>query len=280
MKKFKKHSGASHRAGPRAGSRDQKPQNRQRNSLPDSRELPRGRVVVGIHAVTELLNVRPSKVSQVWLRDKYIDHPELSRLFDLSKSQKVRVELKNPAILDRIIASHQGILAFTEEQPELDWPALEKAETATLVALDEVEDPHNLGAIMRTAWLLGARGILIPEHRSAFLSPAVSKVAQGAAEHLPVESDNALPERLKRLKDHGFWVLGLSHKATQNLFELEIPKKVIWVLGSESSGLRKSVEGACDDLISIPQVAADASYNVSVAAAMALGETFRQRATL
>jgi 23S rRNA (guanosine2251-2'-O)-methyltransferase len=237
-------------------------------------------VVVGIHAVTELLNVRSRAVSQVWLRDKYIDHPELSRLFDLSKSQKVRVELKNPAVLDRVIASHQGVLAFTEEQPELDWPALEKAETATLVALDEVEDPHNLGAIMRTAWLLGARGILTPEHRSAFLSPAVSKVAQGAAEHLPVEPDNALPERLKRLKDHGFWVLGLSHKATQNLFELEIPKKVVWVLGSESSGLRKSVEGACDDLISIPQVAAEASYNVSVAAAMALAETFRQRATL
>jgi 23S rRNA (guanosine2251-2'-O)-methyltransferase len=270
MKKFKKPK-AHHRPGQRTESR---------NSPSDSRELPKGRIVVGIHAVTELLKVRPRAISQVWLRDKYIDHPELSRLFDLFKSQKVRVELKNPAVLDRIIASHQGILAFTEEQPELDWPALEKAETATLVALDEIEDPHNLGAIMRTAWLLGARGILTPERRSAFLSPAVSKVAQGAAEHLPVEPDNALPERLKRLKDHGFWVLGLSHKASQNLFELEIPKKVVWVLGSESSGLRKSVEGACDDLISIPQVAAEASYNVSVAAAMALGETFRQRATL
>jgi 23S rRNA (guanosine2251-2'-O)-methyltransferase len=279
MKKFKKPK-AHHRPGQRAESRERRPENRHRNGSPEARELPKGRIVVGIHAVTELLKVRPRAVSQVWLRDKYIDHPDLSRLFDFAKSQKVRVELKNPSVLDRIIASHQGILAFSEQQPEIDWPALEKAETATLVALDEVEDPHNLGAIMRTAWLLGARGILTPEHRSVDLAPAVSKVAQGAAEHVPVEPDNALPERLKRLKDHGFWILGLSHKATQNLFELEIPKKVVWVLGSESSGLRKSVEGACDDLISIPQAAADASYNVSVAAAMALGETFRQRIRL
>lgn len=238
---------------------------------------PKGRIVVGIHAVSELLHVRPRGVSAIWLREQYIEHPDLNRLFETAKQNRIRVELKNPAVLDRVIASHQGILAFTEEQPELDWTALERAETATLIALDEVEDPHNLGAIMRTAWLLGAEGILTPEHRSAFLSPAVSKVAQGAVEHLPVERDNALPERLKRLKEHGFWVLGLSHKATQSLYGFEVPRKVVWVLGSESSGMRKSVEGACDDLISIPQGEAEASYNVSVAAAIVLGETFRQR---
>lgn len=287
MKKFKKPDGRptrNDRSGGRGPQRSggQHPSRTGGHHRPQEHksEIPKGRVVVGIHAVTELLKVRPRGVSQLWLRDKYIDHPDLNELFETAKRQKVRVELKNPAILDRIIASHQGILAFTEEQPELDWAALEKAETATLIALDEVEDPHNLGAIMRTAWLLGARGILIPEHRSAYLTPAVSKVAQGAAEHLPVEADNALPERLKRLKDHGFWILGLSHKATQNLFALDIPKKVVWVLGSESSGLRKSVEGACDDLISIPQSEASASYNVSVAAAMALSETFRQRGNL
>jgi 23S rRNA (guanosine2251-2'-O)-methyltransferase len=168
-------------------------------------------------------------------------------------------------------------MAFTQDEPELDFAALEAAEEATLIALDEVEDPHNLGAILRTAWLLGVQGVLTPEHRSAHLSPAVSKVAQGAAEHVPVVRETALPERLKRLKEHGFWILGMSHKAKQDLFRLDIPKKVVWVLGSESSGLRKSVEGACDDLISIPQGVADASYNVSVAAALALGETFRQR---
>jgi len=268
MKKFKK-------PDPRKGGRGPRPPIRP--PVPSGVQPPRGRCVVGIHAVTELLKVRPKAIEQLWLREKYLEHPELNSLFEFAKARKVRVQLHNPAVLDRVIASHQGIMAFTQEEPELDFKALETAETATLVALDEVEDPHNLGAILRTAWLLGVSGVLTPEHRSAHLSPAVSKVAQGAAEHVPVVRETAMPERLKRLKEHGFWVLGLSHKATQNIFQLEIPKKVVWVLGSESSGLRKSVEGACDDFISIPQLNPDASYNVSVAAGMALGETYRQR---
>ena len=189
----------------------------------------------------------------------------------------MRVVSHPPGVLDKITSNHQGVIAFTPEEPEADWRALESAETATLIALDEVEDPHNLGAVLRTAWLFGAAAILTPEHRAAQLSPAVSKVAQGAVEHVPVVRDSALPQQLEELKKHGFWVLGLSHKAKQSLYELEIPKKVVWVLGSEASGLRKSVEGACDDLISIPQAAPNASYNVSVAAAVALAETHRQR---
>lgn len=239
--------------------------------------MPRGRCVVGIHAVTELLKVRADSVDQIWLRDKYLDHQDLKDLHDRAQREGIRVTLQNPAALDRVVSSHQGILAFTEDEPEVDWPHLEAAESATLIALDEVEDPHNLGAILRTAWLLGAQAVLTPEHRSAPLSPAVSKVAQGAVEHVPVVRESALPERLKRLKDKGFWILGLAAGGTQNLYSLDIPTKVVWVLGSESSGIRKSVAGACDDFISIPQTDATASYNVSVAAAMALGETFRQR---
>ena len=276
MKKFKKPDPRN--KGPRGAGRP--PLNRAqagRLQAAAPGQIPRGRCVVGIHAVGELLKVRPQAVDTLWLREKYNDHSELSALFDLGKSRGIRVQLHNPAVLDRVIASHQGVMAFTQEEPELDFSALEAAEAATLVALDEVEDPHNLGAILRTAWLLGAQGILTPEHRSAHLSPAVSKVAQGAAEHVPVVRETALPERLKRLKEHGFWILGLSHKAKQTIYDLDIPAKVVWVLGSESSGLRKSVEGACDDFISIPQTVPEASYNVSVAAAMALGETFRQR---
>ncbi len=238
---------------------------------------PQGRCVVGIHAVNELLKVRPRAVSKLWLRDKFQDHPDLKAIHDHAQKQRVRVETHPVGALDKIISSHQGVLAFSEEQPEIDWEKLKTAETAVLLALDEVEDPHNLGAIMRTGWLFGAEGILLPEHRSADLSPAVSKVAQGAAEHIPVEKDNALPQQLERLKEMGFWILGLSHKGKQSLFQLEIPKKVVWVLGSESSGLRKSVEGVCDDLISIPQSNPEASYNVSVAAGVALAETFRQK---
>ena len=233
--------------------------------------------MVGIHAVEELLAVRPKSITQFWIREKYMEHPELNVLFERAKRLGVRVQLQAPGTLDKIVGSNQGVIAFSEQDPEIDWNALEKAATATLIALDEVEDPHNLGAVMRTAWLLGGQGILTTERRSAGLSPAVSTVAQGAVEHVPVTSDIAMPTQLEGLKKHGFWILGLSHKAKQSIFTLEIPEKVVWVLGSESGGIRKSVEGMCDDLISIPQLAPNASYNVSVAAAIALAETYRQR---
>lgn len=282
MKKFRSGKAKNSRGEPRGGHRSKArpdprgPRPPTRPAQAPQNRVPEGRIVVGIHAVKELLKIRPAAVSQLWLREKFADHAELSQIHETAQKAKIRIETKLPTALDRIISSHQGVVAFSQEQPEIDWQELATAENAILIALDEVEDPHNLGAVMRTAWLFGAMGILLPEHRSADLSPAVSKVAQGAAEHIAVEKDNALPQQLDRLKEMGFWILGLSHKGKQSLFSLEIPKKVVWVLGSESGGLRKSVEGVCDDFISIPQSNPEASYNVSVAAAVAMAETFRQ----
>ncbi len=282
MKKFKKPNSrtAGTRPAQNKNSRPAKgargPQRPPIRQAPAPGQPPKGRCVVGIHAVTELLKVRPRAIEELWMREKYNDNAELNALFDSAKNLKVRVQMQNPAAMDRIIGSHQGVMAFTQDEPELDWEMLKNAETACLIALDEVEDPHNLGAVLRTAWLFGASGVLTPEHRAAHLSPAVSKVAQGAAEHIPVSRETNLPSQLEQLKKLGFWVLGLSHEAKQDLFTFEVPKKVVWVLGSESSGLRKSVSGACDDLIRIPQSAPEASYNVSVAGAVAMAETFRQ----
>ena len=221
--------------------------------------------------------MRPRTIDQFWLREKYSDHPALKELHDEAKRLGVKVQMHAPGALDKLSGANQGVLAFTRQDPEIDWPKLFAQDKATVVALDEVEDPHNLGAVLRTCWLLGAQAVLTPEHRAAHLSPAVSKVAQGAAEHVPVVRDSALPQQLEELKKNGFWILGMSHKAKQTLFNFKVPEKVVWVLGSEASGLRKSVEGACDDLVSIPQSASEASYNVSVAAAIALAETYRQR---
>lgn len=281
MKKFKK----PERRGPEPRPRREPPARRgpqpprdqpRRDSQPRA-IAPSGRCVVGIHAVEELLAIRPRAIEQLWLRETYEDHPLLKKIFDSTKRLNVRVQMHPVGALDKVVSNHQGVLAFSNAEPELDWAALAGAATATLVALDEVEDPHNLGAVLRTSWLLGGLAVLTPEHRSAQLSPAVSKVAQGAVEHVPVVRDGALPGQLEALKKQGFWVLGLSHKAKQDIYSLEIPQKVVWVLGSEASGLRKSVEGVCDDLVSIPQSAPNASYNVSVAAAIALAETYRQR---
>lgn len=238
---------------------------------------PKGRAVVGIHAVRELLKVRPRSVTQLWLRENYDGHPDLTEIADICAQHRIRPVPQSPVVLDRVTSANQGVVAFSDDQPELNLAALKDLEKATLIVLDEVEDPHNLGAVLRTAWLMGAQGVLTPENRAAGLTATVSKVAQGAVEHIPVMQESGLLETLKHLKSEGFWLFGLSHKGESTLFKTEIPDKVIWVLGSESSGIRKPIERECDQLISIPQADPEASFNVSVAAAIAMAETFRQR---
>jgi 23S rRNA (guanosine2251-2'-O)-methyltransferase len=239
---------------------------------------PKGRIVVGVHATKELFKVRPKSVTDVWLRDNYEGHPDLEAIFAQCERLRIRCTLKAAGNMDRVASVHQGVIAFSSETPELNWSAIKAAEKCILVLLDEVEDPHNLGAIMRTAWLLGASGILLPELRSASLNATVSKVAQGAVEHIPVMQESGLLETLKQLKELGFWAFGLSHDAPQTLYQTDLPDKVVWLLGSESGGLRKPFERECDQLVSIPQTDPTASFNVSVAAAIALSENARQLA--
>jgi len=260
MKKFKKPN-ARHGArgvGPSRGP-----------SRPQHTSLPKGRPVVGFHAVRELLRVRPHAVAELWVRDK--SSADLNEILESAAARRIPTSQRSAADLERILPVHQGVIAFAQDAPEMDWSALAKKSKATLVVLDEVGDPHNLGAILRTGWLFGIDGILIPEHRSAPLSAAVSKVAQGGVEHVPIVRESGLLETIKHLKTEGFWVLGLSHLGTQSLYKTEVPEKVIWVLGSESSGIRKPLERECDVLVRIPQRDSQASLNVSVAAGVALG---------
>ena len=145
-----------------------------------------------------------------------------------------------------------------------------------VLALDGVEDTQNLGAVLRTSWLMGVNGIIIPEDRAVGLTASVHKVACGGAEHVPIHRTNQFNTPFEHLKKAGFWVFGLSHTAKRSIYDLQIPEKVIWVLGAEDKGLRTTTEKACDELVYIPQVSPTASYNVSVSAALALAETKRQ----
>lgn len=242
--------------------------------------LPAGRAVIGIHAVTEALRVRPRSVSPLWLRTGWQDSQELQKIEMEARSRQIRIEEHPAGHLDRLCSGHQGVLAFVNQDPELDWERLKGESIRRVVLLDGVEDPHNLGAILRTSWLLGVEAVFVPEMRAVHLSPAVSKVAQGALEHVPLEISSSMTQAIGLLKENGFWVFGLSHEARSNLYDLKLPEKVAWVLGSEGAGLRKPVERQCDELISIPQMDPQASFNVSVAAALALGETFRQHQIL
>lgn len=236
------------------------------------------RQVVGIHSSKEALNVRPEAITEVILRTGFERSADLKPFADFAKRRKVRLTQKSDGFLDKICRHHQGVCLTLNQAPEFPWKRIDAESEGKMIviALDEITDPHNLGAIMRTSWLMGVGGMLITGARSAGVTPTAAKVASGGAEHVPVEVVTNLHSELSHLKDKGFWVYGLAGEATQVLNRLELPDKVVWVVGSEEKGLRSPIRKVCDELISIPQLSAEASYNASVAAALALYETRRQ----
>lgn len=232
--------------------------------------------MAGRHAILEALAVRAKDVQVLWLRQGWESSQELRDLEERARRQKIKIEVKPPAALDRFCATHQGALVVVSTRPQLDFAGLNNFDVSTILALDGLEDPHNLGAVLRTAWLAGVHGLLVPEDRAVGLTATVHKVACGGVEHVPVLEANQFGPSIEKLKEQGYWVFGLSHRATKGLFDMKLPEKVVWALGAEDKGLRTSTERLCDELVSIPQLDAAASYNVSVATAMALTETLRQ----
>ncbi len=234
------------------------------------------RQVAGTHAITELLNTHHKSVQVVLLQSNWKTSADLRELAANLEKRKIKIEEKSEGQLQDICRSHQGAVAFSDLNLNFDLNKRTWGENGLVLALDGVEDTHNLGAIMRTGWLMGVSGIIIPEDRAVGLTAAVHKVACGGAEHVPILRANQFSQPFEELKKAGFWVFGLSHKAERSIYDLNIPEKVVWVLGAEDKGLRSPTEKICDELVSIPQAAPTASYNVSVSAALALAETKRQ----
>lgn len=234
------------------------------------------RWVIGIHSCEEALRVHLRAVRELWLREDYASSQSLRAMADQAERARISVKTKSVAQLDQLGSGHQGIALALSESPTLDWDALAGPGRRIVLVLDGLEDPHNLGSILRTAWLIGVNGILIPGDRAVGLTPTVCKIASGGAEHVPVEAHANLPSMLQKLKDVGFWVYGLSERGRRKPWEFSFPEKIAWVVGSEGSGMRVPTERACDELVRIPQVVTGSSYNASIAASMALMETCRQ----
>lgn len=234
------------------------------------------RIVVGIHSVKEALKVRPTAIAKVLLKQGWEKSQDLSELAEHCKKSGIKVRTVPVAELDQFSHGHQGVGAEVLESPELNWSHLEKTTRSVLIGLDGIEDPQNLGSIIRTSWILGVEGILIPSSRAISMTPTVAKVASGGAEHVPLDVHSNLLTPLTQLKDKGFWVFGLSEKTTKSIYQLKIPEKVIWVVGAEGAGVKKSTLSACDELVTIPQTCKEASLNAAVSAAIALAETQRQ----
>ena len=174
-------------------------------------------------------------------------------------------------------ADHQGIVAEVEPYPYADPATLLAGPDALVVALDQVQDPHNLGAVCRTAEAAGAAGVVIPDRRSAAVTPAVAKASAGAVEHLPVARVRNLADWLAAAKAAGAWIYGAAAEAPGRYVDADLTGRAVVVLGSEGAGLRPRVAASCDLLVSIPVLGRVGSLNVSAAAAVLLFEAVRQR---
>lgn len=191
------------------------------------------------------------------------------------KSIKNKIQMKPKSFFEKWGTGHQGIAVEIESnEPSLDYESLDQKKSV-LVALDEIEDPTNLGNLLRTSWLLGVDGLLITQDRSVKLTPQVCKIASGGAEHVPVEVVHPLSNTLEDFKKQGFWVYGLDANAEQTIYDVQFPDKVILVAGNEGKGLRKTTLNVCDQLLKIPQVSEVASLNVATSLAITLSHVQR-----
>ncbi len=181
--------------------------------------------------------------------------------------------------LERLCGSpdHQGVVAEVDPYPYTDVAALLVADDALVVALDQVQDPHNLGAVCRAAEVAGASGVVIPERRSVAVTAAVCRASAGAVEHLAIARVRNLSDWLAAAKEAGAWIYGADAAASVPYTDVDWRGRAVLVVGSEGRGLRPRVAAACDELVSIPVRGRVHSLNASVAAAVILFEAVRQR---
>jgi 23S rRNA (guanosine2251-2'-O)-methyltransferase len=240
--------------------------------------------VYGLHAVTSLLARRPAEVTGLMLAEGAAD-ARLAPLLEAAAVAGISVKRIPRKELDQRFpgARHQGVVAsLATATPELTEKGLPDflaalAEPAFLLVLDGVQDPHNLGACLRTADAAGVHAVILPRDRAAGITPVVHKVACGAVESVPVCFVTNLARTLRQLRDAGIWVYGASDAAQQGLYATELAGPLALVLGGEGKGLRRLTAELCDFLIAIPMAGQVESLNVSVAAGVLLFEARRQR---
>jgi 23S rRNA (guanosine2251-2'-O)-methyltransferase len=233
-------------------------------------------ILAGIHPVAEAL--RAGRPIERVLVAKGAGGPRLQEIIDLARQGSVPLRFEPRPALDRLAgsAAHQGVVALGASQRyrSLDDIA---AVARLLVFLDGVEDPHNLGAIIRTAHAAGANAVVIPERRAAGLTETVAKAAAGALEHLPIVRVGNLNRALDEIKERGFWIYGVDERGEQDYDQLEYASPAALVLGGEGKGMHEMVRKRCHAVVRIPMAGKISSLNVSVAAGVVLFDWKRRQ---
>jgi 23S rRNA (guanosine2251-2'-O)-methyltransferase len=229
--------------------------------------------VYGRRAVREALRGR-REVLELWATERAVKSEAWLREMDRPRVQvKPERELSDEAET----RDHQGVLAFCEPYPYADAYDLAAAERPLIAALDQVSDPRNLGAVIRSAEGAGATGVVVPAHGSARVTPAVARASAGAVEHLPVAVVTNLARYLAEVKRDDLWVYAAAGDAPLTMWDADLSGGAAFVFGAEGKGLRPLVRRTCDAAVSIPLAGKVESLNVSVAAALFLYEARRQR---
>lgn len=240
-------------------------------------------LVFGVHAVRSLLLRSQGRVRRL-LVDSRREDPRMRELLQLAQQAGVKPERVDAKSLDARVGNvvHQGVVAEVDPLPP--WhedeliAALATHKDPLVLVLDGVQDPHNLGACLRTADACGAIAVVVPKDRAAGLNPTVRKVAAGAAETTPIATVTNLARSLKLLKEAGLWIVGADMTGDKLAWDSDLRGPLALVLGSEGDGLRDLTRKSCDFLVRLPQAGSVESLNVSVACGMLLYEAMRQRA--
>jgi 23S rRNA (guanosine2251-2'-O)-methyltransferase len=250
---------------------------------PERPSMTEDSIVFGLHAVRTLLKQRPERASRL-LVQKGKEDGRIAEVLQLATAANVPFESRDVRDLDRLAAAerHQGVCLYVKTAGVLGEGALDDLldrleGPPLLLVLDGVQDPHNLGACLRTADAAGVTAVIVPRDRAAGLSPVVRKVASGAAEIIPLIQVTNLARTLKSLKDRNVWVVGTVDQAEKSLYETDLKGPLALVLGAEGPGLRRLTKENCDTLVTIPMRGVVESLNVSVATGVVLYEALRQR---
>ena len=237
-------------------------------------------VLFGVHPVTEAARTRPADLDHVAIQSG--GNARLTALAELCRASRIRVTIASREELERMTRTetHGGAAAFLRERRTLTLEDLLQPPAHgkhLLLALDGVEDPHNLGALLRTADGAGVTGVLLPERRAAGVTGTVAKAAAGATEHVRMAKVTNLVRALEQAKRENIWIVGLDERGSQVYTDFDFKGNCCLVLGREGAGLHDLTKRTCDFLLRIPMLGAVPSLNVSVAGAVVLYEAARQR---
>jgi 23S rRNA (guanosine2251-2'-O)-methyltransferase len=238
-------------------------------------------VIYGVHPVREALESHAVIIEKILVGTQY-PHASVQALVALAKERNLPVTYAPQEALDSLARGgrHQNVVAVIREVPYTDLEeilSLRGNQKALILILDGIQDPQNLGSVIRTALGCGVQGIIIPKDRAADVTPAAMKASAGAAAHLAIARVVNIANTIDRLKKEGMWVYGAAGEAKDPVYKIDLTVDLAVVIGSEGKGIRPLVKKKCDGLFSIPMTGPVSSFNASVSAGMILYEVMRQR---